>query len=113
VPCDRKLKPKQTLQQRAEEIRRVQQLVETGLLTKRIKPLIGKQGAITFTGITDEERDSVTDICIYRRLMATGSALARAEVARAEQLAGRTVDRRMIAQGTHSHDSGNTWHNHK
>ena len=38
--------------------------------------------------------------------MSSGSALARAAVARAEQLAGRQVDRRAVAVGAHSHDGG-------
>jgi hypothetical protein len=42
--------------------------------------------------------------------MATGSALAKQAIARAEQLAGRTVDRAALTAGHHSHDGGKTWH---
>ena len=33
----------------------------------------------------------------------------KAEIARAEALAGRTVDRKVVAAGVHSHDGGTTW----
>jgi hypothetical protein len=42
--------------------------------------------------------------------MSTGSALAKAAIARAEQVAGRTVDRQAIAHGHYSHDGGRSWH---
>lgn len=113
MPCDRKLKPKQTIQQRAEEVRRAVAKIAEGLTTGRIKVKIGPQGAVAFAGIADEERDGVTDACAYRRLMATGSATAKAAIARAEQLAGRSIDRRSLAHGHHSHDGGATWHDHK
>ena len=44
---------------------------------------------MAFVGLSDDERARVTDACAYRRIMSTGSALARAAIARAEQ-AGRT-----------------------
>lgn len=75
-----------------------------------VKVKVGPQGAITFAGLTEEQRDGVTDACAYRRLMVTGSALARAQIAKAEQLAGRGVDRKVVSNGTHSHDGGKTWH---
>ena len=74
---------------------------------------VGPQGAIAFLGLTDSERDGVTDNCAYRRLMASGSALAIAAIAKAEQLAGRSIDRQQIAVGVHSHDQGRSWHDHK
>ena len=54
----------------------------------------------------------VTDACAYRRLMATGPALAKAAIARAEQMAGRSVDKMAVAHGHHTHD-GVHWHTHK
>jgi hypothetical protein len=113
MPCDTRLKPKQTLQQRAEEVRRAVVRLSDALAAGRVKPTIGPQGAIAFVDWNDSERDGVTDACAYRRLMVSGSALAKAAIARAEQLAGRSVDRRVLAQGTHSHDFGETWHGHK
>jgi hypothetical protein len=113
MPCDTRLKPKQTLQQRAEEVRRAVARLSDALASGRVKARVGPQGAIAFEGFTDAERDGVTDACAYRRLMVTGSALAKAAIARAEQIAGRSIDRRVLTHGAHSHDGGHTWHDHK
>jgi len=113
MPCDRQLKPKQTLQQRADEVRKMVAKLAAGLISGKIKAKVGPQGAIAFDGITNEDRDGVTDNCAYRRLMIEGSPLARAQIARAEQLAGRSVDRTVVGHGVHSHDGGRTWHDHK
>lgn len=113
MPCDRTLKPNQGIQERAAEIRKVVDLLSKGLANGRIKPRIGPQGAIAFEGLTEADRDGVTDNCAYRRLMATGSPTAIAAIQRAEQMAGRTVDRATVAHGAHSHDGGRSWHAHK
>src|SRR5690242_6087210 len=106
MPCDTRPRPKQTMQERAAEVRRAVTGLDAMHKKRRIKPVIGPQGAIAFAGWTEEDRAGVTDACAYRRIMATGSALAKAEIARAEQLAGRSVDRKIIGQGAHSHDGG-------
>lgn len=113
MPCDRKLKSGQTIQQRADEVRKVVDRLQQGLASGRVKAKVGPQGAIAFDGLTEAERDGVTDACAYRRLLLSGSALTRAAIARAEQLAGRSVDKQVIGQGAHSHDGGRTWHDHK
>ena len=113
MPCDTRLKPRQTISQRAEEVRAMAKKLEAGLIAGRIKPVIGPQGAVAFQGLTEADRDGVTDACAYRRIMATGSALAKQAIARAEQLSGRSVNRQVIGQGAHSHDHGATWHDHK
>lgn len=113
MPCDTKLKPKQTIQQRADEIRRMVATLASGLASNRIRVNVGPTGGVAFIGLTAEERDGVTDACAYRRLMATGSPLAKAKIAAAEALAGRSVNREAVAHGHHSHDGGRTWHNHK
>lgn len=113
MPCDTRLKPKQTIQERADEVRRAVGKIQAGIIQGRVKIKIGPQGAIAFDGVANDERDGVTDACAYRRIMVTGSPLARAAIARAEQLAGRSVDKRIIGQGAHSHDGGRTWHDHK
>ncbi|MDE2426310.1 MAG: hypothetical protein KGO96_10440 [Elusimicrobia bacterium] len=113
MPCDRRLKRGQTIQMRAAEIRRVVELAARGLSSGKVKAKVGPQGAIAFVGLTDAERDGVTDSCMYRRLLTSGSALALQAIAAAEALAGRSVDRQLVAQGAHSHDGGATWHNHK
>jgi len=113
MPCDTRVKRGQTLQQRAQEVRKVVEAAARALAAGRVKVRVGPQGAVAFVGLTDEERDGVTDACMYRRLMSSGSATALQAVARAEALAGRSVDRMAVAHGAHSHDGGRTWHDHK
>lgn len=112
MPCDTRLKPRQTISQRKDEVRLVQERVIAGLKSGKIKPKVDAKGGVVFTGLTDDERDGVTDGCIYRRVMVSGSQLAIQAIARAEQLAGRGVNKQLVAQGYHSHDGGSTWHNH-
>lgn len=113
MPCDRKLRQGQTISQRKEEIKTVVDKLAKGLASGSIKAKIGPQGAIAFQGMSETERAGVDDACAYRRLLATGSASALMAIQRAEALAGRSIDKRMIAQGAHSHDGGATWHSHK
>jgi hypothetical protein len=113
MPCDTRLKPKQTIQQRIAEVRRAVATLSAALASGRVKVKVGPQGAVAFIGWADAERDGVTDACAFRRLMVEGSALAKAAIARAEQLAGRMVDRTALAQGWHSHTSGETWVRHE
>jgi hypothetical protein len=113
MPCDTRLKQNQTITERKDEILRTVQAVQQGLVNGRIKAKIGPQGAIAFDGLLASERNDVTDVCIYRRLMSTGSSLARMQIAKAEQLAGRSVSAQAVSQGAHSHDGGHSWHSHK
>jgi hypothetical protein len=113
MPCDTRLKPRQTIQQRAEEVRKVTANLDRLLQAGQVRAKVGPQGAITFVAWGDNERDGVTDACAYRRLMATGSSLAKAKIAQAEQMAGRSINRQVVGQGHHSHDGGATWHDHK
>jgi len=110
MPCDTKLKVGQTIKQRAAEVRTVVDRLASALAAGRAKAVIGPTGGVAFVGLTAAERDGVTDACAYRRLMATGSALAKQAIARAEMLAGRTIDRQVVASGVHSHDGGEHWH---
>lgn len=113
MACETRLRNKQTIQARIVEVRAAVGRLSQGLAAGRIKPRIGPQGAIAFEGFTDAERDGVGDACAYRRIMVEGSALARAAIARAEQVNGRAVNKQAVAQGVHSHDGGATWHDHK
>jgi hypothetical protein len=113
MPCDTRLKPKQTISQRAAEVRQATKRLAAALAAGRVKVKIGPQGAIAFENWDATSRDGVTDNCAYRRILATGSAMARLAIQRAEQLAGRTVDKQLVGHGVHSHDGGQTWHSHK
>jgi hypothetical protein len=110
MPCDTRLKPRQTIQERAQEVRQVVKTLDDGLVTGRIKAKVGPQGAIAFDGLTDQERDGVTDACAFRRLLVSGSALAKAAISKAELLSGRPINRLSVSHGVHSHDGGKTWH---
>jgi hypothetical protein len=112
MPCDTNLRQGQTITERKKEVLEVVAAVQAALIAGRVKIKVGPQGAIAFDGLSDNDRNRVTDACIYRRIMATGSALAKAQIAKAEQLAGRVVSRTVVNNGTHSHDGGKTWHGH-
>jgi hypothetical protein len=110
MPCDTVTRKNQNLSERVDEVRKVLVAVDKRIVSRLVRVRVGPQGAVVFDGVPDDERAGVTDACIYRRIMATGSALARQTIAQAERVAGRSVDRRVIAQGVHSHDGGRTWH---
>lgn len=114
MPCDTRRKSRfgklQTFSERADEVRTAVERIAAALSSGRVKAKVGPQGAIAFLGLLDEERDGVTDACAYRRIMATGSSLAKQAIARAETLAGRRIDSAAVGRGVHSHDGGATWH---
>ena len=111
MPCDTRARQGQTLTQRKEEVKKVVTRLDQLLAAKKVKVKVGPQGAVAFEGWTEVDRERVTDACAYRRIMSTGSALARAEIARAEQMSGRSINKQAVATGHHSHDGGKTWHN--
>lgn len=114
MPCDLSLVQGETIKSRAEDIRAAIKALSEALVSGRVKAVVGPTGGIAFKGFEGEQsRRRITDACLYRRLMATGSSVAKVMVQRAEQLAGRTVDRATLAAGHHSHDGGASWHTHK
>lgn len=113
MPCDTSFLPGQTITQRKDEVKRVIKTLDAFLTRGIVKAKVGPQGAIAFTGFPEDERNRVTDACAYRQIMATGSGLAKAKIALAEAMAGRPVNRQLVGQGVHSHDNGQTWHDHK
>ena len=110
MPCNTKLKKGQTVAQRAAELRKRGEQVDRLLAAGRVGVTVGKQGGVTFTGIPEDVRDGMTDACVYRAIMARGSHQAKMAIAKAERLAGRVVDKEVVASGLHSHDNGATWH---
>lgn len=112
MACETRLKPKQTIGQRKEEAIKAINSLDRLLLRRQVRVVISPQGAIAFQGWNEVDRDGLTDACAYRQIMARGSVLAKAEIARAEQMSGRSVDRKVLSTGTHSHDGGQTWGNH-
>lgn len=113
MACETMRKPKQTVQERIAEINKAIALLDAKLKKRLVKPVVDKAtGAIAFPGFEAADRNGITDACAYRRIMATGSTLAKLEIQRAEQLAGRSVNRQALAQGIHSHDGGASWGKH-
>ena len=112
MACDTKLEPGQTITERKQEVKEAVEALARGLANGSIKAVVSKEGAIAFAGFLDSERRRVTDGCAYRRLLVSGSGLAKAAVARAEASAGRSVSKQVVGQGLHSHDGGKTWHGH-
>lgn len=113
MPCDTRLKRGQTISERKVEIKASVDKLAAALATGKVKPVIGAKGGIAFPGWAEGQANGVTDNCAFRRLMSSGSALAKLAIERAETMAGRKVDRQVIGQGAHSHDGGRTWHDHK
>jgi hypothetical protein len=105
-------KPNQTITQRREEIRKRMKVVDRLIIQKKVKLKVGPQGAVVVTGLSAEDRDGMTDACIVRRIMATGSAPAKLELLKAQQLAGVSAAQvqKAVTAGVHSHDGGATWH---
>ena len=111
MPCDTRLKYRQTIQDRAAEVRKATAKLASLLASGQVKPVVSKKGGIAFQGWTDADRDGVTDACVYRRLLTTpGASLALMKIKQAEMVAGRSVDKQVLAGGHHSHDVGDTWH---
>jgi hypothetical protein len=111
MPCDTVRRPNQTFEQRKVEVRTAVAALVSALASGQAKAIVSKAtGSVAFRGWDAGETARVTDACAYRLVMATGSALAKQAIARAEQLAGRTVDRAALTAGHHSHDGGKTWH---
>lgn len=111
MPCNTRLKPKQTMAERAKEVRKAGEKIDQLLALGKARVVVDKRtGAVAFVGISDDVRDGLTDACVYRRIMSSGSSKAKLAIAQAERLAGRAVDKKTVANGTHSHDGGQTWH---
>lgn len=113
MPCDTRLKRNQTISQRKEEVKKAVSTLDRLIASGQVRVKVGPQGAVAFNAWADNERDGVTDACAYRRLMIIGSALAKAKIAQAEMMAGRSINKQTVGQGAHSHDGGATWHDHK
>jgi hypothetical protein len=111
MPCDTRVKRNQTLSQRVAEVRGVVDAVGRLLASGQVKVKVGPQGGIAFLGLSEAQRDGVTDSCLLRRLMAGSSVTAKLAIEKAELLAGRKVDKQVIGQGGHYH--GDVWHSHK
>ena len=112
MACDTRTLPGQTLSQRKEEVLAAIVRLNSLLASGQVKAVVSKEGAIAFAGWLEADRSRVSDACAYRRIQAIGGSLAKAQIAKAEAMAGRTVNKQTVATGLHSHDSGASWHRH-
>ncbi len=113
MACETMLKPRQTIQQRAAEVRAAVVRLAQGLAAGRITLVIDPvTGAPAFAGWDTTSRDGITDACAFRTIARTGSPMFIELVRKAQALAGRGIDKQAMAQGIHSHDGGATWHKH-
>lgn len=110
MSCDTRLKPRQTIQERAREVRAALDQLVQALQAGRARIVWGPNNAITFAGWDATSKDGVTDACAFRMLQ--NNALGKALILKAELLAGRKVNPQALHQGIHSHDNGRTWHKH-
>lgn len=110
MSCDLKLKPAQTISERAREVRSALERLIEALKFGRARIVWGPQNSITFAGWDETSKDGVTDACAYRMLM--NNALGKQLIEKAELLAGKKVNRQAVNAGWHSHDSGASWHRH-
>jgi len=107
--CDMQIqRPNQTLTERKDEVKKAIDALSKSLAAGSIKVKIGPQGAVAFEGLTEADRKGISDACIYRRVMSSGSVLAKQKIALAEHMAGRSVSKQAVAQGWHQHDG--VWH---
>jgi len=112
MACEASRLPNQTLAERISEVKTAVQQIDAMIASRKVGVKVGPQGAVTFTGISDSDRRRITDACVYRMVMNSGSAGAKMAIARAEQLAGVKVSRKTLAAGVHSHDGGKNWSTH-
>ena len=80
MPCDTIRKPNQTLNQRVEEVKKRVTAVDRLIAARKVTIKVGPQGAIVCEGISAEDRDGMTDACIYRMLTRSGTAAARMSI---------------------------------
>jgi hypothetical protein len=111
MTCDTQTLPGQTFTERKQEVRDAVADLSRLLASGQAKAIVSRAtGSVAFRGWEGGETGRITDACAYRLVMATGSALAKQAIQKAELLAGRTVDRAALTAGHHSHDGGKTWH---
>lgn len=110
MPCNTKLKAKQTVAQRAREVRKAGEAIDKLIAAGKAGIKVDRRtGGVTFTGIPEDVRDGMTDVCIIKKIWTSGSHQAKQALAKAERAAGRSVNKQAIEQGLHSHDGGKTW----
>lgn len=107
MPCDSS--PRLTKEQIAAQAN-ARALLARKLKLGQASVVISANGAVAFSGWGEQERAGLSDVCAYRKLLASNSPELRMAIMRAEARYGRKVDARQVAAGVHSHDGGKTFH---
>lgn len=108
--CEASRRQEQSAADRAREIRETLKRLEGLLAFGTVRVVIGPRGELAFAGWEEKERQGVSDVCAYRKLVAAGSFELKRAIQKAETLAGRRLNPQAIAAGVHSHDGGQTFH---
>ena len=107
--CTGRTRRGQTAAERMAEVDAALADLVKALMAGTATAVIGADGSIAFDGWT--ERNDVTDACAYRILLVERDDWeVKQAIARAEVVAGRSVNVNAINSGSHSHDGGRTWH---
>jgi hypothetical protein len=112
MPCEStRTRPDQTMTERKIEVREAIAALSVALVSGRARAIIDKRtGAIAFQGWTEGRDARVTDLCGLRLIGVFGSASAKQAIAKAEMLAGRTVNRQAAVHGHAGADGTMQWH---
>lgn len=110
MPCDTTSRyDEQPTAEREDEVNEALERLEKALTMGEVTVRLSPEGSVAFNGWDAANRRGLSDLCAYRRLSSRGSSSLRFATARAEALAGRSVDENAVAAGVHSHDGGKTW----
>ena len=100
VNCPICMRPRRKIKSQIELAKITKRLTETvikGMSSGRVKFKVTPNGGVAFDGITPMERYGLSDETIYRNLMAEKlPPVVAAMLERAEQLAGRKVDPKVV-----------------
>ena len=111
MACWTRIPKGRTAEQRRAQVDAAIARLNKQLGSGAVKVKVGPQGAVAFVGWKPQDRDDVSDVCAYRKLLAAGSwELKKAQMA-AEVESGRKVDPQAVAAGYHTHD-GKSWSKH-
>ena len=108
--CDMRIPLGMTAPQRKKQVEEAIDRLNKLLTTGKVTVKVGANGAIAFVG--EWQRNGISDLCAYRKLLASGSPALQKALIKAEALAGRKIDPQAIGAGYHSHDGGKTFSKH-
>jgi hypothetical protein len=96
--CNTFLKPRQTEAQRRVEVAKQMSAIDVLIASRKVQFKV-RNGKPVFEGLTNRDRDDLSDVCIFHTLTRTGSAATRMALARVERMQGK-----VSRHGVHTHD---------